>query len=441
MDVMQISIQNPDATIPLIIPVVVLPNTLEEEVNRNIRHNSRMDVPWLYASEPHDRVAVLCGGGPSLADSREAIAALKGDIFGLNGAARWLWENGLWADYQIIIDAQQITAGCVEPRAAHHLFASHVHPDTAASADEFFHLNFEGIEDLFPPEKVAAGGYTLVGGGVSVGITALVVAYTLGYRKLHLFGYDSCNREGATHAYSQPHNAAIPNIDVTWAGKTYNASMPMKLQAEAFIRFADQLQEEGCEITVHGDGLLPAMWREPPASEREKYQYLWAGGDYRRTSFGEHVFETFDRLITEPGKLIDFGCGTGRAALRLADLGYDVTCIDFTDNCRDKEALRLPFLQWDLTQPIPIKGDVGFCTDVMEHIPPEDVDAVIANILDSTPRAFFQIATVPDSYGATIGQTLHLTVRDHDWWRAKFPAVLWEERTPMHSIFYVSKGE
>jgi hypothetical protein len=72
-------------------------------------------------------------------------------------------------------------------------------------------------------------------------------------------------------------------------------------------------------------------------------------------------------------------------------------------------------------------------------IPPEDVDLVIANILDSTPRAFFQIATIPDGYGAAIGQRLHLTVKDHDWWAAKFPRVLWSETTDIHSSFYVSR--
>lgn len=443
MDAVQIEIQNPDATIPLVVPVYIVPNTHEEVVDSNIRHNSRLDVPWFYASEPHDGVAVIVGGGPSAADCKAEIGrrGSTGTVFGLNGAAKWLWDAGLWADYQVIIDAQQITAASVAPFAETHLFASHVHPDTAAHADMFFHLNFNGVEDLLPPEKVEAGGYTLVGGGVSVGITAMVLAYAMGYRTLHLFGYDSSNRDGKTHAYSQPHNAAIPNMDVTWAGRTYNASMPMKLQAEAFIRFAAQLRDEGCEIVVHGDGLLPAMWREPPANEREKYQFLWAGADYREVAPGEHVVETFLRVAEPDGLVVDFGCGTGRPALRIAEAGRDVVLLDFCDNSRDKEAVGLPFIRHDLTKPAPVKGTVGFCTDVMEHIPTEDVDRVLANILDATPRAFFQIATVPDTFGATIGQPLHLTVRDHDWWRAKFPAVLHEERTPMHSIFYVSKGD
>ena len=45
-----------------------------------------------------------------------------------------------------------------------------------------------GAFGLFRRARVIeAGGYTLVGGGVSVGITALTLAYAMGFRKLHLF--------------------------------------------------------------------------------------------------------------------------------------------------------------------------------------------------------------------------------------------------------------
>jgi hypothetical protein len=74
----------------------------------------------------------------------------------------------------------------------------------------------------------------------------------------------------------------------------------------------------------------------------------------------------------------------------------------------------------------------------MEHIPTEDVEKVIANITASAGQVLFQIATVPDKFGATIGQRLHLTVRDHDWWAARMPQILWQERGGSHSSFYVS---
>jgi hypothetical protein len=103
--------------------------------------------------------------------------------------------------------------------------------------------------------------------------------------------------------------------------------------------------------------------------------------------------------------------------------------VDFTANSRDPEAQHLPFLQHDLTQPFdreavcsyttkmePIRAPFGYCTDVLEHIPPDDVGAVIDNIVHAVDTVFFQISTVPDHFGAVINQDLHLTVRPHEWW-------------------------
>jgi SAM-dependent methyltransferase len=445
MHLLQLKHQNPGCDEPLYVPVMVVPNTPEEVGNEQIRANGARDLPWLFSVPAHDGVAVICGGGPSLADTEDEIIRLArrgATLFGLNGSATWLADRGLCPEYQLIVDPQEITAALVEPRAPKRLFASQVHPDTGDHATMLFHLANIDIEDLLPPDRVAEGGYTLVGGGVSVGITALTTAYTLGFRRLHLFGYDSSNRGVETHAYSQPHNSMIPNISVEWAGKTYLASMPMKVQAEAFQRFAPALIEAGCEIEVYGSGLLPAMWHIEPMTEREKYQKLWAREDYRRWAPGEDTVGTFRRIVKPDGLVIDFGCGTGRAALEMDEAGLDVLCVDFTDNCRDKAAMRLRFFEWDLTKRLPVSAPYGYCTDVMEHIPPEDVPTVIANIMASTPAAFFQIATVPDNFGAVIGQKLHLTVQPHEWWAEQFAgySIEWQEAGAVHSCFYIKRA-
>jgi hypothetical protein len=433
--------QNEAATAPLIVPVAIVPNTSQDVGDAQIRANSRLDVPWLDEEPVHDCVAIICGGGPSLKDCESQLRALyqgQNHFFGLNAASAWLTEKNIPPDYQIIIDAKEETSALVDAEANQRIYSSQVHPETAKYATTLFHLANTGIDDLLPTDRTVP--YTLVGGGVSVGITALCVAYTMGYRKFHLFGYDSSNRGEARHAYSQPMNANMPEMDVAWGGKVYRCSMPMKLQADAFVSYAAALQEAGCEITLHGEGLLPAMWNNAPMTEREKYQLLWNNPHYRVDAPGVAAVETLLDLTAHAtrGKIIDFGCGTGRASLELAKHGFEPVLIDFTDNCRDREARSLPFVQWDLTDKIPVSAPYGLCTDVMEHIPTEDVEKVIANITAAAGQVLFQIATVPDRFGATIGQRLHLTVRDHDWWAARMPHVLWQERGDMHSCFYVS---
>jgi SAM-dependent methyltransferase len=154
------------------------------------------------------------------------------------------------------------------------------------------------------------------------------------------------------------------------------------------------------------------------------------------------MVERFVEIAKPDGKIIDFGCGTGRAALKMQEMGLDVLAVDFTDNCRDKPALALSFLQWDLTRPLPVSAPYGYCTDVMEHIPTDLVGTVISNIMASAERVFFQIATVPDKFGASIGQTLHLTVKPHEWWLEQFAEyrIEWQDAGDVHSCFYVTRG-
>ena len=368
-----------------------------------------------------------------------------GAIFGLNGAAKWLIKEGFEVDYQVILDAKQESSGLVEPLAAKHLFASQCHPDTVKSVfPTLFHMNNTDIEDLFPEARVANGGYALIGGGVSVGITSMVLAYAMGYREIHLFGYDSSNESGETHAYPQDMNQFIPVIDVKWGDKVYCASMPMKIQAEAFPKFATELQREGCSFKLYGQGLLQAMWGEPPATEQQKYKKVWSEPRYREDAPGEQVAETFIEIAKPEGSVIDFGCGTGRGAKVISEkTNCNVILIDFADNCRDSNVVHLPFVEWDLTQPVPIYSEFGFCTDVMEHIQTKDVEKVINNILTSANKVFFQISTVDDNMGDLVGFPLHLTVKPHSWWKALFISlgykVEWEQFHKVASLFYVTR--
>jgi hypothetical protein len=73
----------------------------------------------------------------------------------------------------------------------------------------------------------------------------------------------------------------------------------------------------------------------------------------------------------------------------------------------------IAFVEHDLTKPLDLRATYGFCTDVLEHIPTEDVDKVLDNCLSACQNVFFQIATVDDVMGgfdwaplALDGQTL-----------------------------------
>lgn len=192
-------------------------------------------------------------------------------------------------------------------------------------------------------------------------------------------------------------------------------------------------------------------------AERELYKQLWATEQYRAVAPGEHCVHEFLQQARPPlgSTVIDFGCGTGRGGLLLAfpvpvGANMKVTLVDFADNCLDPEikdmlktqAHVLSFLQHDLTEPLSITANYGYCTDVMEHIPSQDVNKVLNNILMAAQHCFFQISTVDDVLGGLVGHPLHLTVRPYEWWLQKFKdrecVVHWSKETNGACMFYVS---
>jgi len=448
-EVIQMEYQNPDASAPLFVPVLVISNTPDEILAENIRINSAKDLPWLKSCPAHDGVAVMIGGGPSIKDEIETICHLMMEkdvaVFAMNAASHYLHAEGIPVDYQCIVDAKPESKDLIDPMAENHIFASQVNPETMDSIDSpiVCHLEIGEVEQFFPPEKRAKGGYVLLGGGAAVGNSALCMAYALGFREFHIFGYDSCHKEGKSHAYPQDMNLFIPTTEVTWAGKKFTASVAMKAQAERFQFTSKALKNRGCKLHVYGEGLLQTMYYAKPEdlTEKEKYQLMWEFDTYREHSPGEKVAELFLNLFEPHGTIIDFGCGTGRAGIIFVENGLDTLLVDFASNCRDEEAQVIPFVEWDLTNPMPFQSDYGYCTDVMEHIPPEDVEKVIKNILNSAGKVFFQISTVQDEMGEAIDQPLHLTVMPHEWWKEIFSeySIEWEQKLPEASIFYVSK--
>jgi SAM-dependent methyltransferase len=167
-------------------------------------------------------------------------------------------------------------------------------------------------------------------------------------------------------------------------------------------------------------------------SEKEKYEKMWTVDDYRKVAPGEHAAQDFIKVASPKARdeVTDFGCGTGRGAFWLAFMAnMTVKALDFASNCLDDDVKlsmenfpeRISFMEHDLNDKPQGKTKYGYCTDVMEHIPPEEVDTVLDNIIESAQYVYFRISTVPDVMGPRcLNQPLHLTVKNYAWWAKKF---------------------
>lgn len=399
----------------------------------NVASTLKRGLPTVRKVPAHEGVALICGSGPSLGDTLDEIVGLKeqgATIFALNGAARFLFDNGIQADFFVMLDARDHNLPFVKDDVAKTYMIASVCAanlfDALADRDVIvFHPLIDGIDGHIPGAQV-----TLIGGGFTVGLTSMALVHTMGYREQHLFGFDSSYRN--EDLYVSPQAMTEPEaekIEAESGGKRYWTSPLMARQAMEFPAFAVMLANDDSVISVHGSGLLPTIaWQMmrplAPATketEADKYRRIWELDEYRLRSPGERLLpEIISELGMSPesGTVIDFGCGCGRMTKKLEEMGYDILGVDHAENCLDPD-LKIQFCLANLWELPYLIADYGICCDVMEHIPIEFVDAVLAGIHKSVPKAFFNISFAPDGHGVLIGEVLHMTVRPPSWWEER----------------------
>lgn len=216
--------------------------------------------------------AVVCGGGPSLEDSLESIRTFQASgakVFALNNVAQFLVNNGIKPDYQVLVDPRPDNVSFIqEAWAGELLIASQCHPSLFDHAEKIgyrmtlWHPALPGID-----EYIRKKGAIKITSNITVGLSVLSLVHTLGHRTMHLFGYDSSHKVDASHAYRQDINKKDEIVRCAADSKVFYASMAMAGQAAGFREMLDMLEANECDITVHGDGLLPTMWR---SWQREK---------------------------------------------------------------------------------------------------------------------------------------------------------------------------
>lgn len=404
-------------------------NVSKEVILNNIRNNLKNR--WLDKRLGSGSLCVV-GGGPSLKRNIETIKRLNMDVMALNNAHDYLIQNNIIPKYAVLLDARddnvnfyknphkdvtyllasQVSLKVFEALEGHEVYLWHVGSDETKK-----YCNEHGIKH-----------YLEINGGCTVGLRSLYLSFAIGYTDLHLFGFDS-SFEDYHHAYKQELNDSQDVIEVMVEGESFKTSPTMAKQAYQFQSVSLMLVRGGAEITVYGSGLLPKIHMEMQkpvdpnnleAVEARKYSNMWAIDDYRKISPGEgKVNEALVALNMKQGSsIIDFGCGTGRAAQKFKDMGFNVLGVDHAGNCLD-ENIDIDFTISNLWNLPDLEYDYGFCTDVMEHIPTSKVDDVLKNIKKSVKSVYFQICTVQDGFGDLIGDELHLTVKPLEWWVEK----------------------
>ena len=112
-------------------------------------------------------------------------------------------------------------------------------------------------------------------------------------------------------------------------------------------------------------------------------------------------------LATKAGArtILDYGCGRGTLRTALSNAAYDVLEYDPA----------IPEKTWK-----PLRADVVVCGDVLEHVEPECLYAVLDDIKSIARLAvFLVVATRPARKTLADGRNTHLIVEPSSWWVPK----------------------
>lgn len=207
-------------------------------------------MPDMPAYPVHSGIWNVCAGGPSLRKEIKKIKKAKGEIVSVNGTHDYLLSKGIVPDVFIVTDPQEHCVRFVKaPRKAiTYLVAAHCHPKVFDALQGYTVLVWYPL-DYELPVPVS------IGGGTTVGLRAINIGYTLGYRNIHLWGFDGCIKE-SHHAYPQPENDNDESKTVVYNGKSYQMTDWMCAQAD---NFEEMMRKHYLNITVHSKGVIKAI--------------------------------------------------------------------------------------------------------------------------------------------------------------------------------------
>jgi hypothetical protein len=230
-----------------------------EEVERNIEQTLRRGYfRFNGLMDSQSGPVSIVGAGPSLA---RHYGSLVGDVIACNTAHDYLIKRGVVPRFAMIFDAHPVMADCVTPHPdVVYLIASRCHEAVFEKLKDnkvvVWHCKGDHcIDALLEKHELME---PMIHGGSAAVLRALFIARAMGWRDAHLFGVDSSYEESDSHIEGRE---LVPERALEiWAGRWFKSTAWMAGQVEDFRDMAPMLRDqEGMQITVHGEGLLPCV--------------------------------------------------------------------------------------------------------------------------------------------------------------------------------------
>lgn len=105
-----------------------------------------------------------------------------------------------------------------------------------------------------------------------------------------------------------------------------------------------------------------------------------------------------------PASVLDYGCGRSR----MAETIYPDALLKW------RYDPAIPELAGPI--PVPPRFELGLCTDVLEHVPEEELEALLLKLWGLADRWAFIVCCRPAGQLLPDGTNAHCTVHDPEWW-------------------------
>ena len=394
----------------------------DEQIKAAIARIPGRIAPGEATQEP---VAIV-GFGTSLKTTWEQIRQFK-RVISCSGSHQFLIERGIIPTWHVEVD----------PRPHKIKLLGKPHPDVtylAASAccpTYFDHLDGFNVQlwHVFDPSddgiRQLPPGEWAVTGGCDVGLRALTIAAFLGYRDLHVFGMDG----NAPAEDGERHAAFHPNGKQKYAQTEYpKGSGSLWWTTPAMLEAARSVPHElnqmpTVRVQFYGEGLIQTMmrdWKPKPLADKSLMNII----AYRNPELISAAYRDLNVSLHKTN--LAYGVGGGKWAPTIVKLAEKIGSHSVLDYGCGKGYLAkaMPWPIWEYDPAIPEKSaaprpaDIVVCTDVLEHIEPEMLDYVLADLHRVTLRlGWFVIHTGPARKTLPDGRNTHLIQEGEKWWR------------------------
>lgn len=156
--------------------------------------------------------------------------------------------------------------------------------------------------------------------------------------------------------------------------------------------------------------------------EDEKYSALWISG--YSDAHWKRLARTALRFASSEKPIVDFGFGKGSALDYFESHGFPVEGIEISSYAVAEQRKKGRKIYHTSLDDLSMIADdcytLGFCNDVLEHLP----EHVITAALDEMARVcsdylFVSVCPTPSHHLSLKGENLHLTVQPISWWEER----------------------